>query len=101
MRGISSSSRSLEVGFVNAEQEEAEGKRQRLSLSNNVQRVIAVHNFSFLLYKVIEVVARIEEARRDGNGYEYRLSVLATVVGLWPFSTTTRATCPGATCSSV
>ncbi len=106
-RGLGSSSRSLdddEVGLVNAEEEEADGKRQRRSLSSNVRRVmlgIAVHNFSFLLYKVIEVVARIEEARRDGNGYEYRLSVLATVVGLWPFSTTTRATCPGATCSSV
>jgi hypothetical protein len=75
-----------EVGLVNAEEEEADGKRQRRSLSNNVRRVmlgIAVHNFSFLVYKVIEVVARIEEARQDGNGYEYRLSVLATLVGLW------------------
>jgi hypothetical protein len=75
-----------EVGLVNAEQEEADGKRQRRSLSNNVRRImlgIAVHNFSFLLYKVIEVVARIDEARQDGNGYEYRLSVQATLVGLW------------------
>jgi hypothetical protein len=28
---------------------------------------IAVHNFSFLLYKVIEVVVRIEEARQDAQ----------------------------------
>lgn len=64
--------------------------RRRARLSINVRTVmlaVAIHNFTYMLYKILEVVIRVEAIGGEGGGnhlgYDYRLSVLATLAGLW------------------